>query len=69
MKDDEEGKRQEGLMDRSGGVCSGGAKEARNGMNCSHDGLHWPSSADSWPLCLVGQGIAQGVTLDLSKNA
>ena len=46
MKADEEGERQEGLMDSSGGVVA--AKEARNGMNRSRDGLHWPSSADSW---------------------
>ena len=39
MKADEEGERQEGLMDRSGGVVA--AKEARNGMNRSH----WASSA------------------------
>ena len=39
MKDDEEGERQEGLMDRSGGVVA--AKEAQNGMNRSH----WASSA------------------------
>ena len=45
MKDDEEGERQEGLMDRSGDVVA--ANEARNGMNGSHDGLHQPLSAHS----------------------
>ena len=49
---DEEGEQQEGLMDRSGGAVA--AKEAPNGMNRSHEGLHRPSSANSWPL-LVGQ--------------
>ena len=39
MKDDEEGKRQEGLIDRPNGIVA--AKEAQNGMNRSH----WASSA------------------------
>ena len=65
MKDDEEGERQEGLMDRSGGVVA--AKEAQNGMNRSH----WASSAViGWFLAAFGgERFAQGATLDSSENA
>ena len=59
MKADEEGERQEGLMDRSDGVVA--AEEEQNGKDRSQHGLHRPSSADSWPLS-VGIGPPGGNT-------